>query len=36
MKLDAARLAAEADAKDARMRSAAWADTPTEDENWLA
>ena len=36
MRLDAARLAAEADAKEARMRSAAWADTPTEDENWLA
>jgi hypothetical protein len=36
MKLDAARLAAEADAKEARMHSAAWADTPTEDENWLA
>jgi hypothetical protein len=36
MRLDAARLAAEADAKETRMRSAAWADTPTKDENWVA
>ena len=36
MRLDAAQLAAEAEAKEARMRSAAWADTGHDDENWVA
>lgn len=36
MRLDAAQLAAEAEAKEARMRSAAWADTGHDDENWAA
>ena len=36
MRLDAAQLVAEAEAKEARMRSAAWADTGHHDENWVA
>lgn len=36
MRLDAAQLAAEAEAKEVRMRSAAWADTGHDDENWAA
>ena len=36
MRLDAAQLAAEAEAKEVRMRSAAWADTGHDDENWVA
>jgi hypothetical protein len=36
MRLDAAQLAAEAEAKEARMRSAAWTDTGHHDENWVA